>query len=68
MKELGLFVDSNNHKYIGYFNPYLKEVEIMGPLGDAGKSTLGQVFTEKAESEAKAIEIITRTLKNTKHA
>ena len=64
MKELGLFVDSNNYRYVGYFNPNQKEVEILGPLGDAGKSTLGQAFTGKAESEAKAIEIIIETLKN----
>ena len=62
MKELGTFFDKYNHRYIGYFNPELQEVEILGPLGDAGKSTLRQIHTNKADSEEKAIEIIRKTL------
>ena len=64
MKELGLFEGKNNNKYIGYYNDIEKEVEIMGPLGDQGKGTLINTYVEKAESEAKAVETIIRTIEN----
>ena len=41
MKELGLFECRNKNKYTGYYDPDQKEVEILGPLGDEGKATLG---------------------------
>ena len=61
-----MFVDNNNYKYIGYYNQAEKEVEILGPVGNEGKATLRQSYVASAESEAKAVEIIIRTLKSFK--